>query len=137
LYKIWKIMRLADKNETLTHTKLSLEIGEITIYENFVIAELHEGITVTLDSAQDLIKKATTYFGDRPFVYISIRKNSYAVDPIIYIKISEITTLKAIAFVSNKLLDNYNIKIEKHFFKKPMEIFNSLPDALQWAKSNL
>ena len=42
--------------------------------------------------------------------------------------------LKAFAIVSQKSIDMHNVKIEKHFYKKPMELFDNLAYAIKWVK---
>lgn len=102
-----------------------------------MVAQLNEGITLNIETVQEIILIAKKHFPTQPFAYITIRKNSYAVDPMLYLKVFEIENLKAIAIVSSKFIDNHNVKIEKHFFNKPMNIFKTLPEAVAWVKTYL
>jgi hypothetical protein len=112
-----------------------LEIGRISVYKNFMLAKLNEGIVLTLERAFELIGIAEIHFRNKNFAYITIRKNSYSVDPTIYKHIKELTNLKAIAIVSANKFEKYSFKIEKHFFDtKPMKLFNELEDAINWVK---
>lgn len=130
-------MQVANGNNNSLIKKYALKIGQLEIYPNYAVAELNEGITLNEDSVAEMVSITHLHYANTPFAYITIRKNSYAVDPIMYLKIFEIENLKAIAIVSTKSLDNHNIKIERHFFKKPMNIFSSFKEALTWAKSYL
>ncbi|MBC8754697.1 STAS/SEC14 domain-containing protein [Kordia sp. YSTF-M3] len=130
-------MQITNENKDSYIKKYTLQIGEVAVYENYMIAQLNEGITLNLDSIIEILHIKNEHFSKKPFAYITIRKNSYAVDPTMYLKVLEIENLKAIAIVSDKYIDSHNIKIEKHFFVKPMNIFKTLPEAITWATSHL
>ena len=130
-------MQLTNGNKNSSLKSYLLSIGKIEIYEDYMIAQLNEGITLNIESVQEIILVAEKHFTEKPFTYITIRKNSYAVDPMLYLKVFEIENLKAIAIVYEKFIDNHNVKIEKHFFNKPMNIFKTLPEAVSWAKAHV
>lgn len=130
-------MRIANGNSNSFIKKYTLQIGKVEVYESYMLAQLNEGITLNIDSVGEIILIAKKHFPEKPFAYITIRKNSYAVDPMLYLKVFEIENLKAIAIVSDKFIDNHNVKIEKHFFNKPMSIFKTKDEAITWSKSHL
>ncbi|MGH1388271.1 STAS/SEC14 domain-containing protein [Kordia sp.] len=130
-------MQIANGNSNSHIKKYTLQIGKVEIYENYMLAQLNEGITLNIESVGEIISIAHTHFPTQPFAYITIRKNSYAVDPMLYLKVFEIENLKAIAIVSDKFIDNHNVKIEKHFFNKPMNIFKTKEEAIIWSKTYL
>ncbi|AXG71989.1 hypothetical protein KORDIASMS9_04250 [Kordia sp. SMS9] len=130
-------MRVANENNNSYIKKYTLQIGKVEIYENYMVAQLNEGITLNLETVAEIILIANKHFPTEPFAYITIRKNSYAVDPMLYLKVFEIENLKAIAIVSSKFIDNHNVKIEKHFFNKPMRVFKTLEEAITWSKTYL
>ena len=63
---------------------IDIGIGIATIHDNYLITVMHEGVTVSVESNKILIDLANQYFINKPFVYITHRKNSYGVDPSIY-----------------------------------------------------
>jgi hypothetical protein len=111
---------------------LHYEFGEVRVFKNFVVVVMKEGITVKPEYNEDLVNISKEYFKDIPFGYITYRKNSYAVNPMIYLKTSKIENLIAFAVVSDAGLKVSNLEIEKRFFKKPFEHFNNLDDAKDW-----
>jgi hypothetical protein len=111
---------------------LFYEFGEIGVFKNFVIAIMKEGTTVKPEHNNDLTEIAKKYFSDRPFGYISYRKNSYAVDPMVYLQTSKINNLVAFAVVSEDGLKTANVELEKLFLKKPFKHFLKLDDAKDW-----
>ncbi len=115
----------------------SLDIGTVQVYENFIVATFDEGATVTLERAYQIIGISEIHFRDKPFGYISLRKNSYAIDPIIYTYLRGLENLKAFAIVSKKEIDMHNFKIEKMFYKKNMEFFIEFDNAVSWIKKKL
>ena len=112
---------------------LNFKFGQMTIFNNYVVTVMKEGINVTPDYNEDLIKVTNTYFIDKPFVYITHRINSYSVDPKIYLETSKIENLKGFAVVSKDYKAKVNAQIEKLFFNKPFETFVTLEEAYKWA----
>lgn len=130
-------MHIANGHNKSYIKKYTLQVGEIEVYDTYIKAEINEGVTMNLETASELILISHKHFPTKPFVYITVRKNSYSVDPMVYLKVFEIENLKAIAIVSEKFIDNHNVKIEKHFFNKPMQIFKTKQEAIAWANSLL
>lgn len=131
-------MQLTDENTNSFIKKYTLpHIGEVEIYETYIIAEINEGVTMDMETGGELMVIARKHFPTQPFAYITVRKNSYAVDPLVYLKAFEIKNLKAIAIVSDKFIDIHNVKIEKHFFNKPMQVLETKEEAISWALSHL
>lgn len=114
---------------------LSLPIGTFYIYDNYLIVEANEGVTVTIESNKILEDIADTYYTSKEFVYITHRVNSYAVDPAVYTKTSQIKNLVGFAVVASNYIALSNAEIEKIFLKKPFEIFTELDKAKEWAQS--
>ena len=115
----------------------SLDIGTVQVYDNYIVASFDEGATVTLERAYQIIGISEIHFRDKKFGYISLRKNSYAIDPIIYTYLRGLENLKAFAIVSKKEIDMHNFKIEKMFYKKNMEFFIEFDNAVNWVKKRL
>lgn len=115
----------------------SLDIGTVLVYDNYIVANFDEGATVTLERAYQIIGISEIHFRDKKFGYISLRKNSYAIDPIIYTYLRGLENLIAFAIVSKKEIDMHNFKIEKMFYKKNMEFFIEYDNAVAWIKKRL
>lgn len=114
-----------------------LDIGTVQVYNDFMVSTFEEGATLTLERAYQIIGISEIHFRDKNFGYISLRKNSYAVDPTIYNYIRGLENLKAFAIVSKKEIDMHNFKIEKLFYKKNMEFFIEYDNAVAWIKKRL
>ncbi|MFT6797063.1 MAG: hypothetical protein ACJART_002211 [Maribacter sp.] len=114
-----------------------LEIGKVQVYENYMVSIFDEGATLTLERAYQIIGISEIHFRNKNFGFISLRKNSYAVDPTIYNYLKELDNLKAFAIVSVKEIDMHNFKIEKLFYKKSMKFFIEYDNALRWIKTRL
>jgi hypothetical protein len=111
---------------------LHFEFGEIRVFKNFVVVVMKEGITVIPEYNKDLAAISEKYFYKRPFGYITYRKNSYSVDPMVYIETSKIENLIGFAVVSSEGLKVSNLELEKRFLKKPLRHFINLDDAKDW-----
>jgi hypothetical protein len=114
---------------------LKFDFCDMTIYDNYVVVVMKEGVNITPAHNTVLQEVTATYFKNKPYVYITHRVNSYSVDPKIYYETVKIENLKGFAVVSSNYQAKINAQIEKMFFAKPFEIFTKLDDALEWAKS--
>ena len=120
--------------KTIIVREYQLDIGKVQVYDNYMVAIFDEGITLTLERVYQIIGISEIHFREKNFGFISLRKNSFAVDPTIYTYLRELDNLKAFAIVSIKEMDMHNFKIEKLFFKKPMKFFIEFNNALAWVK---
>ena len=114
-----------------------MDIGTVRVYENYIVATFDEGATVTLERAYQIIGISEIHFRGRNFGYISNRRNSFAIDPIIYTYLRGLDNLIAFAIVSKKEIDMHNFKIEKMFYKKNMEFFIEFENAVNWVKKKV
>ena len=117
--------------------KLNLDFCNVQIYDNHIIVEMNTGVHITLKDNTTLINIVDTYFKNKPFVYITNRVNSYSVDPAVYKETSKITNLVGLCVVSKNFMAKSAAQIEKLFFDKDFEIFDTLPEAIEWAKTTL
>jgi hypothetical protein len=99
-----------------------------------MVSIFDEGATLTLERAYQIIGISEIHFREKNFGFISLRKNSYAIDPTIYNYLRELKNLRAFAVVSVKEIDMHNFKIEKLFYKGPMKFFIDYDNALAWVK---
>jgi len=116
---------------------LHFDFCKIHIYDTYMIVVMNEGITVSPKDNQVLINIADTYYRNKRFVYLTHRIHSYAVDPAIYLETSKINNLVGFAVISNDYKAKRNVAIEKLFFNKPFEIFDTLEEGIAWAKEIL
>ena len=130
-------MKFTSTKKTVVVREYHLDIGTVQVFDNYMVATFDEGATVTLERAYQIIGISEIHFRDKNFGYISLRRNSYAVDPTIYNYLRGLENLKAFAIVSKKEIDMHNFKIEKLFYKKPMEIFIEFDNALAWIKKRV
>ncbi|MEM8509806.1 MAG: STAS/SEC14 domain-containing protein [Bacteroidota bacterium] len=130
-------MKLGFTKKPIVVKEYHLDIGTVKVFDNFMVATFDEGATITLERAYQIIGISEIHFRGKKFGYISLRKNSYAIDPIIYTYLRGLDNLKAFAIVSKKEIDMHNFKIEKLFYKKSMEFFIEYENAIVWIKKRL
>jgi len=110
---------------------------KIHFYKNFAICNVNEGETICVEKCSKQTEVILNHFKNKPFVYITHRINSYAVDPIIYKETSNVKSLVGFAVVSENSHARQAAQVEKIFLKKPFEIFNDLQHAIKWAEKLL
>lgn len=118
------------------YAKTKLSFGILLVSNNILISEINEGVTLNKAISDAIIHFAKATFQNRPFVYLTNRVNSYAVDPIIYRDVSQLKNLRGFAVVS-QTLSARNAEIERLFLNKPFEIFSDLDKAKSWALNTL
>ena len=117
--------------------RLKLDFCEIHIYKNYMVVIMNAGVNITVSYSTVLTDVAQTYFSNTRFVYITHRINSYSVDPAIYKEISKIDNLAGFCVVSKNFMAKSTAQIEKLFFDRPFEIFDTLPEAIDWSQELL
>ncbi len=127
-------MKVGPAKKKIIVKEYNLDIGTVQVFNKHMVVIFDEGATLTLERAYQIIGISEIHFRDTYFGIISLRKNSYAVDPTIYNYLRELKNLKAFAIVSVKEVDMHNFKIEKLFYKKPMKFYIDYNNALAWVQ---
>jgi len=113
-------------------------IAMVYVYnKNIAVVEIKEGVTLSYITGMSLLLKGVTVFGNRPWVYISNRINSYSVVPTDYKYLHRIGTLKALSIVTHEEGGKLKPHVESIFCKKPFDIFDELEEAMEWAEKAL
>ena len=113
---------------------LMLEFCNVKIYDNYMVVVMNEGVHITPKHNIILVEIVETYYKNKPFVYITHRKNAYSVDPAVYFETSKIKNLVGFAIVAEIAVSKGNALIEKLFSEQPFEIFYDMNDAKKWAE---
>ena len=113
---------------------LTYDFGVVNLYDNYLITTVNAGEHLTPAHNTILVNLANDYFSNKPFVYLTHRKYSYSVDPAIYLETSKIKNLAGFGVIAEVPVSKGNAQVEKLFLNKPFEIFDTLDDALVWAK---
>jgi|TARA_R110002124_G_scaffold266473_2_gene433382 hypothetical protein len=111
--------------------------SEVFIFDNFLVNQIKEGVTVVPAHNEKLRKVIDEHFANKKMVYISNRVFNYAVDPLTYLDTSKIHNLVAMAIVAKTELAKSNAKLESLFYKKKFEIFDTLSEAMAWVQKEL
>ena len=88
-------MRIEQSKNKIVVREYHLETGIVQVYDDYMVAIFEEGATLSLERAYQIIGIAEIHFREKNFGYISLRKNSYAIDPTVYSYIREIENLKS------------------------------------------
>lgn len=112
--------------------KIDLSFGSFVLHDNFTIGIINDGEDLKKEENLSIINLCTNHYQSRHFGYISHRKNSYSVDPTVYKRTAELPNLVAIALVLSEPAQKLSASIEKIFFDKPFEYFDSIEEAKKW-----
>ena len=129
-----KKMNVGRPRKKVVVREYQLDFGIVQVFDDYMVSNFNEGATVTLERAYQIMGISEIHFRDKNFGFISLRKNAYAIDPMVYDYFRQMSNLKAFAIVSVKEIDMHNFKIEKMFYKKSMKFFIEFDNALAWVK---
>ncbi|WP_298319238.1 hypothetical protein [uncultured Aquimarina sp.] len=119
--------------------ELNYSFGDFYLFDRFVIGEFKEDTVVTWDDHAKLLVEDLTNLYDHDgsnVVYITNRVHRYAVKPSDWIKFYKSDyRMKGYAIVSYTPKGLLNSLIEKLFIKSKFKSFESLEEAIHWAKS--
>ena len=116
-------------------------LGDIYVFEVFVVSECHLGGTVGWDNyTKKMVEDVTAFYGTdgSNVIYISNRIHSYSVvasDWIHFFKTNY--AIKAYFIVSENKAGFLNSMIEKLFFKNKITHFTNLYEAVNFVKKGL
>lgn len=105
---------------------------EVFVFENYVINQIKEGEKVEVDHSEVLRSMIDEHYPDSKMIYISNRIHSYSVDPMIYLKVSEIDNLLGIAVIAYTDLRRKTAEFERKFCTKPYHVYDHLSEAISW-----
>ena len=114
---------------------LKLKFCKIQVNKNHMVVIVDEGETIDMPKSLQLIEIAKSIFSNQPFVYVTHRINSYAVDPKVYGPTSKIENLAGFCVVSANFMAKSTAEIESLFVKKPFAIFDTIEEAENWVKN--
>lgn len=112
-----------------------LAYTQVFIFDDFLVSQIRQGVTITPAHNDKLKEIINVHFTNKSLVYISNRCFSYAVDPLTYVETSKIHNLLGIAIVSKKKIALNNALLEKNFYEKPFEIFETISEAIDWVQN--
>jgi len=109
----------------------------VSLHKRVVVVEIAEGTEVSYDNGYQTFERLMSMIGDKPWVYISNRVNSYSLNPNDYKHFNEIPTLKGIGVIQYKRSIETALDLEKMFIKKPFKTFDVLDSAIKWGLQKL
>jgi len=109
----------------------------ISLHKRVAAVEIADGTEVNYDSGYQVLERLMSMIGDKPWVYISNRVNSYSLNPNDYKHFNEISTLKGIGVIQYKSSIQTALDLEKMFIKKPFKTFDDLDSAIKWGLQKL
>ena len=105
-------------------------IGNLYLFENIAVSEIHEGKHLCLETANDYLSAISKFYGNKKsFGYISNRINSFSIEALEFPEfIAFLKNLKAFSTITYKNIDDMTSDIERQFCPIPYEKYDSLYD---------
>ncbi len=130
------VITAKDINQSILE-HLEYEFGSFYFFRNFIISEIKTGVIIDFEKIKPAFQNVIKHYRrDIPFVYISNRINSYSVVPTSHFQTRDIfPNLMGYAIVSYNPKTDKVAELERSFFDKHLEIFDSLDKAIKWAET--
>ncbi len=109
-----------------------LGFTKVEVYNNYIVNTIAEGFLVMPRHNSILLDFVKEHFSNKDFIYVSNRINSYSVNPTVYYETKKIQNLIGIAVVSINPRQKLLCEMEGSFYKKNMEYFKKMHEALLW-----
>ncbi len=115
--------------------KFSLDIGfaHFDIFENYLIATINEGVvfdTPHLKKFQTVFEK---YYPNKPFGYISDRKNDYTINPTCYIEATSFPPkIVGMATLCYSEISYKNATFAERFLVWPHKAYYTMEECQKW-----
>lgn len=108
----------------------------IDFYEDYLVLTTNEGSHISTEHEIPFWYNVNKHFGNKKFVCIGNRVNSFSINPIIYLN-EKSKNLIGLAVVSKKESIKPQVKLEQMFYKKPIVFFTKMEEAIQWKNKML
>ena len=112
-----------------------LKTCTVLIEENYVVNQVKEGVHVEIEQIKLVHELIEKHLGNNPYIYISDRKFSYSVNPLVYNFISTIKNMEVVITVIDNKTKLAFAQFENQFYNKTIMIFEHLEDATSWVKN--
>lgn len=116
----------------------NLSLGDLFLFENVAVIQVHEGMHVDIDSLQDCLEILYDFYEKRkkPFSLISNRINKYSIEVLDYPKYSSLfDNICMYGIIGYSSFSEMNISIEKRFSKMKTLTFNTLNEAFTYSNT--
>lgn len=110
----------------------NLGFCQMDIHDNHAVTTINEGVTILPEHNKIFLQIVDTHFRNKPFIYISNRVYSYAINPIVYLETAKVPNLAGFAVVSRNPEQKMLTQVEKAFLGKEFFLFKTLDEALLW-----
>lgn len=113
------------------------EYGILHFHEHFVVGTIHAGIDFDKACVDDIVMRLNAAYGNRPFVYISNRIHDYSLNPAQVRRLESETSIIAAAFVLLRRFSHESFQTERVFYKLPIATFQTVDEAITWARAQI
>jgi len=115
----------------------NLDYGELFIFENYVIAQINEGVILKPENNNEMRDIILNHFTDKKWVYISNRTMEYTVNPITYLETSKIDNLIGVCIITTSLIGKKTALFESKFYAKRFMVASTVLEAIEWSSEVL
>ncbi len=120
--------------------KILIDIGfaHMELHEHYVVCTIHEGVVFDTPQVHKLHEVFAEHYHDRPFGYISNRKNDYTINPTSYAENDNYEVqLVGVATLCYSDETYQNALFAERFLQYPHKAFFKMEDCVNWIEIKL
>lgn len=114
---------------------VDLDFTTLHFYDKYLISHIKDDVVLDEAKTQNLINLCQEYYKGSPYVYLSKRKGSYNVVPMVYLNLWENPELLGIGIICEEIIKCKMAEFEKNFSSVPFQIFYTMESAVHWVES--
>ncbi len=118
--------------------RIAIDFAHFELYEHYLVATIHEGVIFDTPQLHKFHEIFDKHYYNRPFGYISNRKNDYTINPTCYIESKKYdTNIVGIATLCYSEVTFRNATFAERFFEWPHRAFYTMEECVDWIESLL
>lgn len=112
-------------------SKHLIDIGTLFFFKKFIYLQIKEGTHLGLNEMEKIQSLASYHYQNKSFGLMCDKNVSYSVNPVAYSCINANDKVKCIVMLKDNTR-GFDLGVEKHFIKKPVEVFQCFDEATYW-----
>lgn len=122
----------------LAKLRIDIDFAHFDLYEHYLVATIHEGVVFDTPHFQKFHEIFDKHFYNRPFGYISNRKNDYTINPTCYAENDKYDAqIVGIATLCYSEETYRNAIFTERFLKWPHKAFYTMEECVEWIELKL
>ncbi len=118
--------------------RLNIDFAHFDLYDHYLVATIHEGVVFDVPHIRKFHEIFDKHYYNRPFGYISNRKNDYTINPNCYAENENYDSkIVGVATLCYSEITYRNASFTERFLTWPHKAFYTMDECVEWIESQL